>query len=303
MKNYKLLFLFILFPFLLHAQVNRGLLVFIDKYPLYSDWEDLHSTNDSAIIIPMLLKQGFNKKNLQILSNSRAVKKSIIQALNNLYKLSGKGDYLYIHFSCHGQQMADNDGDEADGLDEALIPFDAPMRYTKGKYEGENHIRDDEFREHLESLRAKVGPTGNITVVLDACHSGTGTRIEDEEEYIRGTSYIFAPEGFVAKRGLASNRFLSHKTGKNLSPLTVFTACQDSEENREYLEMNTGKRYGSLSYALCKTLSRSLKKSISPSQFYLMLKKEMEVMLKNKKGTQTPYFETTNNEMIFRLGK
>jgi len=40
--------------------------------------------------------------------------------------------------------MEDDNGDEVGGLDESLVPYDAEMHFRKGKYEGENHIRDDE---------------------------------------------------------------------------------------------------------------------------------------------------------------
>ena len=34
------------------------------------------------------------------------------------------GDYLFFHYSGHGGQQADKDGDEADGKDETLVPLD-----------------------------------------------------------------------------------------------------------------------------------------------------------------------------------
>ena len=41
----------------------------------------------------------------------------------------------------------DDNGDEEDGLDEALIPYDAQFWYAPGEYEGQNHLRDDELGE------------------------------------------------------------------------------------------------------------------------------------------------------------
>ena len=62
------------------------------------------------------------------------------------------GDIIYLHFSCHGQPIEDIDGDEDDGWDEALIPFDAKKKYQKGTYTGENHITDDELNSYLKRL-------------------------------------------------------------------------------------------------------------------------------------------------------
>ena len=54
------------------------------------------------------------------------------------------GEVIVVHFSGHGQQIADDNHDEADRLDETVVPYDAPSRWTTG-YTGERHIRDDEL--------------------------------------------------------------------------------------------------------------------------------------------------------------
>ena len=87
-------------------------------------------------------------------------------------EINGDRDELYIHFSGHGQQVTDVSGDEPDGLDEALIPYDAAIEYGRNGYKGQNHILDDELGVWLEALRESVGPKGVIVVALDACHSG-----------------------------------------------------------------------------------------------------------------------------------
>lgn len=301
--NGKFLYLLFLIPIISQAQVNRALIVVIDAYPSQSGWEEIHAVNDTLILIPMLNKQGYLRKNIKVLSNKNATKEAIIQSFSELHRNSRKGDYVYIHFSCHGQQMADDNGDEADGLDEALIPFDAKRRYTKGEYEGENHFRDDELEKLLERLRTKISPTGHITVALDACHSGTGTRTEDEEEYIRGTSYIFGPEESTGKHNSGTDNYrLSHSVDKNLSPITVFSACLDKEVNHEHKDAESGQYYGSLSYALCKIFSSGLNQ-LSTGQVYLMLKNEMKELFIHKKWSQTPYYESTLTNKAFKLGR
>jgi hypothetical protein len=44
--------------------------------------------------------------------------------MSNLIGKAAKGDSLVITFSGHGTYQPDTDGDEADGLDEALCPYD-----------------------------------------------------------------------------------------------------------------------------------------------------------------------------------
>ena len=74
-----------------------------------------------------------------------------------------KGDVLVFYYSGHGSQVADVSGDELDGKDETICPHD---------YATAGMIKDDDFRSLLTGLPAGV----NLDVILDSCHSGTGTR-------------------------------------------------------------------------------------------------------------------------------
>ena len=286
----------------LYAQTNRALFVAIDQYPEEGGWTKIHATNDSRIIIPMLKKQGFFDKNISILLNEKATKKAILEQLDRIYKQSSLGDFIYIHFSCHGQQMFDDNGDEEDGLDEALIPYDARRRYVKGKYEGENHLRDDELEVKLDRIRTKIGSTGNVVVVLDACHSGTATRYGDDDEYVRGTTYIFAPDNYDPKDKKDKKPNLSLKKSKNLSPISVFSACKADEVNYEYRLPEQKEFYGSLSYAIGR-LAENASGAISNIQFSKQLDKEMKIMFAKKRWKQTPYFESTDGRRVFKIGR
>ncbi len=82
---------------------------------------------------------------------------------------------MVIHYSGHGQQIFDDNGEEIDGLDEAIVPYDAWVKYTHN-YKGENHIRDDEIGNILANFRNKLGKDGQLLMLLDSCHSGSSTR-------------------------------------------------------------------------------------------------------------------------------
>merc|ERR1719359_2369595 len=49
-------------------------------------------------------------------------KANILRELKNLLEGAGPGDELFFHYSGHGGQQNDTDGDERDGKDECLIP-------------------------------------------------------------------------------------------------------------------------------------------------------------------------------------
>jgi len=303
-RNWKgnIIFFLLLISILLNAQTNRALIVAISDYPEDSGWEKIHSVNDCQLIIPMLKANGYKKDDIKILLNENATKAKIVKAFQNLASKTRPGDYLYIHLCGHGQQIVDDNGDELDGLDEAFIPYDAQFRYKTGIYEGENHLRDDNLGRLIDAIRRRSGEKGNVIVVLDACHSGTGTRLKDEDEYIRGTSYIFAPPGYNPPAIDPENLQLALTKEKNLSPLTVFSACQPDEVNYEYKAVNQDTYYGRLTYFFCSQVMENTTTSTNYS-FYIKLKEKMNTSFEKKNRKQTPYFESTNENGRFILDK
>ena len=240
------------------AQNSRALVVAIDRYPDNSGWLDIHATNDLKIVLPMLKEQGYKASDITVLVNEKATKRAIVEALTSLQRSTRVGDYVYIHFSCHGQQMVDDNGDEEDGLDEAIIPYDARRRFAKGVYEGKNHLRDDELNIYLTNIRTKAGMQGNVIVVFDACHSGDADRDYSDDVYARGTTYIFTPDNYSPPTFDPS---ISNDINKNpyLSPIVVLSACKSNQVNYEY-KADDGLYYGSLRYSLGSQVSLDTKK-------------------------------------------
>lgn len=297
-----LFFVFILCAVSLPAQTNRALLVAISDYPIENGWDETHASNDCELIIPMLKRNGYNSNHIRTLLDEKATKANIVKELANLARKAKAGDYIYLHFSGHGQQMADDNGDEPDGLDEAFIPYDAHYRYVAGKYEGENHLRDDELEYWTDRIRSEVGKEGNVIVVLDACHSGTGTRIVEEDDYIRGTSYIFASDNFEQEESVTEAFRLNLRSESRLADVTVFSACQPDELNFEYKTGSPATYYGSLTFFFCETMNER-RLSGSNRAFYLRLKNKMTAYFSKRPKTQTPYFESTAENSFFRVGK
>ncbi|MCH5172530.1 MAG: caspase family protein, partial [Erysipelotrichales bacterium] len=157
----------------INAITKRALLIGISDYGNAKEdpnkWANISGANDIDLLTPLFKSQGFT---ITSLKDSQATHNGIIKAFDNLIKNSNKGDIVYLHFSMHGQPFEDLNGDEEDGWDEALIPYDAQMQYVKGVYEGKNHLIDDELEIYFDKIRTKLGPTGQLFVVMDACHSG-----------------------------------------------------------------------------------------------------------------------------------
>lgn len=145
-----------------------------------TNWSKIHGNNDVVLVADMLTKAGFN--DIRTLIDEQATKNAMKQAFLGLIRRCQKGDTAYIHYSGHGQYMTDVNGDEAERWtgrhrmwDESWIPYDAFMNYCESD-KGDKHFCDDEIAELLTNLRKKVGKTGKIYVVIDACHSGDSTR-------------------------------------------------------------------------------------------------------------------------------
>ena len=268
------------------AQQKRALIVAIADYPKHSGWNKIHANNDLTILLPTLEKQGFKRKNIIVLTDNQANKKNIIQALQVLDESCKEGDYVFIHFSCHGQQMEDDNGDEIDGLDESLVPYDAEMHFRKGKYEGENHIRDDELEAMLFSIRKKIKDDGSLIVSLDACHSQSGSRGMNEEVVVRGTPVIFSGLGYQGINKM-NNKDTPLLQWQGLAPITIISACKSYQQNYEYKSDND-QYYGSLTYSICNVTSPQNIFSSLP-QWLEDLEKKMRRIMKY----QTPVIETT----------
>lgn len=178
---------------------KRALLIGISHYPQTTranpcTWTNIHGSNDVRLLRGTLQKQGFR---ITTLTNAQATASHIRRALKRLCQQAAKGDMVVIHFSGHGQPFEDLSGDEADGWDEAIVPYDAKKCYSR-TYTGRCHIIDDELERYINSLRTTVGPRGFVYVVLDACHMGGASRDESETDSAacaRGTNVGFSPNG------------------------------------------------------------------------------------------------------------
>ena len=283
MKKFICIILLIAASYNLSHATKRALVIGIGNYPEASGWAKINGDKDLPIVRDMLLANGFQSTDIVELKNESATADAIRKALDALVSKAAKGDVIYIHFSGHGQQITDIHGDEEDGFDEAWIPIDAQFSYVKGKYEGENHIVDDQLNQWLSQLRSKVGATGKITVVADACHSGGGSRgDEDESEYVvRGTSDAFVIPGntkpFSGEVGTIDWIFIS--------------ACKSYQCNYEY------KGTGSLTYALgqqkanlSSTPAQQIQRSIRSTIANIIPFTQTPVLEASVEGTQQSLF-------------
>lgn len=241
---------------LMQAQTKRALLIGISDYGNAKEepnkWANISGANDIALLAPLFKRQNFSVKTLV---DRQATHSGITKALGKLTKECKKGDIVYLHFSMHGQPFEDLNGDEPDGWDEALIPFDAQMTYKKGLYEGKSHLIDDDLEKYISTIRTKLGTAGTLFVVLDACHSGTSSRGDDE--HIRGVRDGFTRSGklYTPDRSKETNAYFRVSTSVGQAQVTFIEACRSYQVNKEIFNKENKTWYGSLSFYIAKVMS------------------------------------------------
>ncbi len=212
------------------AQTKRGLVIGIGEQQ-DTCWAKINGDNDARYVKKMLERNGY--KDICTLINRQATKKNIASAFNRLTRKCKAGDVVYIHFSGHGQQVRDLDGDEQDFKDESWIPYDAYAKYNYKKDRGDKHLIDDEVNNLLSNIKRKIGVKGKMLVVVDACHSGDSSRGDDE--VTRGAYGTFMiPGKKQTARVKRSEKWLT------------LSACRDNE----FCQEMKNPKVGILTYAL-----------------------------------------------------
>ncbi len=235
---------------------KRALLIGLSDYPRFASaaasWPAIHGANDVALLLPTLQRQAFS---VTTLTNADATAAAIRRALGTLRSQASQGDLIYIHFSGHGQPFEDLSGDEADGWDEAIVPYDAERTYSK-RYKGANHIIDDELARHIRAIRKRVGATGFVYVIIDACHAGGSSREESETDTdaaTRGAREGFSPHGKRYVPTIDRRGHMKVEASPRWASVCYVEACRSYQSNTE---IRVGKTfYGALSYYVNRALS------------------------------------------------
>ena len=259
MRTRIITYILLLLSLFVSAQTKRALVIGLGEQQDKA-WNKINGDKDVPFVQAMLKNAGF--KSVMILENQQATKVGIVGAFKRMTASCKQGDVVYIHYSGHGQQMTDVHNDEKDGLDECWIPYDAYRKASK-TYHGEKHLTDDELNIYLNAIRHKIGAKGKLLVVIDACHSGDGTR-GNEDEVVRGVEDTLVVDSLNA-RGLYETfemlkslfmgdndkeKIINSKAKPLAERWITISACRSDQVNIEMKKPTVGK----LTYALWKEL-------------------------------------------------
>ncbi|KAI0671650.1 caspase domain-containing protein, partial [Trametes maxima] len=241
--------------------------------------------NDARNVVQFLKGEfqlwGYREDDIVVLTddatNPRQVptKDNILAAMQWLVRDAQPNDSLFFHYSGHGGQTKDLDGDEADGYDEVIYPVD---------FQQAGHIVDDTMHD----IMVKPLPPGcRLTAIFDSCHSGS----------VLDLPYIYSTEGKIKEPNLAAEAgqgllsavtsyargdmggvfssvsgLLKSATGNNqradkitkatrTSPADVisWSGCKDSQTSADTFE--AGQSTGAMSYAFMTCLQQNREQS------------------------------------------
>lgn len=234
---------------------KKALCVGINDYP-GTNMDLRGCVNDAEDWAGVLTARGFS---VQKLLNGQATKAAMVNAIRSLVHSAGSGDSIAITFSGHGTYVPDTDGDESDGLDEALCPHDIAQGHP---------LIDDEIHGLFAERKAGV----KILLLSDSCHSGTVTRAAPPDPNADGARPRFLPMGAwlpdaalprapngkaISMVGLIAGLspflgVLSMSNGQDL----LLAGCAEGPNNFSYDATINGRPNGAFTYYALKALKR-----------------------------------------------
>ncbi len=154
------------------SRAIHALLVGIDEYP--SPIPKLRGcVNDIDAFASYLSERVASDKGVRLklkpLKNGEATRQAVIDAFRDHLGKAKKGDVALFYYSGHGSQEQAPEEFwmiERDHLDETVVLFDS-------RNPGSWDLADKEIAKLIGEVAAK-GP--HVAVILDCCHSGSGTR-------------------------------------------------------------------------------------------------------------------------------
>jgi len=193
----------------------------------------------------MLVPQGF--KDIKVLTDKQATRANILAGLSSMVKSAQPGDFLYFHYSGHGAQVDDTNGDEPDGQDEILCPTD--LKVVNGTFQ--NAVVDDEIQTILGQLKPGVG----FLMVSDSCHSGSIDQLSQSFSATQPRAFNM-PAHLANATPLQANKTLmsAYQNRVRGGQYVVITGCQDDQTSADaYIN---GRYNGALTYYLLDTFTK-----------------------------------------------
>jgi pimeloyl-ACP methyl ester carboxylesterase len=273
-----------------------ALLVGINTYQAVNDLQGC--VNDvEAMRVVLQNRYGVPDDHIRMLTDAQATRSGILQAFNEHLINNAdirRGDQMLFHYSGHGSQMPARPEDyEPDGFNETIVPHDSRVGDV---YD----IEDKTLAALLDELASAKGD--HVTVILDCCHSGSGTRAPEDASGPRvrmvPADLRIPPPDLDAdlRKPMTRNLRSTGLTAWGGLPYVLLAGCRDNELSYEYagrLEDSVA-QHGALTFFTLKTLQQ-----LPEGATYIELYDRVAPLVNAQYPKQMPQCEGDRNRVIF----
>jgi hypothetical protein len=135
------------------------------RFAAGATWHSLQGPLTDVAAMHLLLQQTYGFTDIRELTDQRATRQGILDAINKLIADTQKGDRVVIYYSGHGSQRLDTKSSK-DHRDQTIVPVDA--------WKGVKDIRDKELALLFDKI--VFDKQARLTAIYDSCNSGTMAR-------------------------------------------------------------------------------------------------------------------------------
>ncbi|RWX09060.1 trypsin-like serine protease [Rhizobium hidalgonense] len=147
---------------------DRALLIGIDDYDMREAKLTGSASDVKAMQLFLVKTLAYRPEQIHTLTNRKATREAILAEIDDwLVRRSTPGSRVFLYFSGQGSEEM---GAEAT-TSPTLVAVDAKLTREGGKVTVTNQIRETEIAARLNSLKDR-----RVTLLIDACHVGPGSR-------------------------------------------------------------------------------------------------------------------------------
>lgn len=250
--------------------------------------------NDVARMSTVLQKMFAEQLQLLTLTEAQATRAGIINAFRTqliepakIWAQSGRPSpepAFLFHFSGHGSLNRDVTQTKPSGFDETIVPYDSRQADIFD-------IRDWELGALIDELGQY---TSCITIVLDCCHAGSGTRSSGRmcEPDLR----VPPSRNLPRPQAIQSSGLRSAQETK-MAEYVLLAACHAKQIAQEYHDKTSGQTlvYGAMTYALTETLAELKSRDVTCRELYEMTRNKVRMWYPE----QIPQCEGDRDRLLF----
>ena len=201
------------------------------------------------------------------LSANLPTRDNMLANLQRIVDASSKCSEIWIHYSGHGTQIRDLNGDEPDGLDEVIVPMD---------YSVKGFITDDAIFNILKNSKCKT------VLIFDSCRSATVCDLE----------WIFTTNNNMVIRKQNNKKNIANPN------VFMFSGCKDNQYSIDAYDPTNDTYSGAMTTAFLKCLQNK-KYTCSIIQLYI----DICIYLLKNKYSQHPCLSSSGPTPVYSFLK